>query len=133
MEYSDVMYEFWQEEKRISHEEKAQKKEFRKKLKGLINITGLWRHLDESQEWWLPVDVVEVENTGEKMYGYPDYETGRITNDEFKTLYLKQSEYEIPGVKHNYCYQRSHGEDCFSGYLLYPLKNGKYIKINFNC
>lgn len=131
--YSDIMYDIWQEECRIAIEEHHIKKEFKEKLRGLINITGLWRHLDEGQDWWLPDEIVEVENTGEKLSGYPNYDTGRIVNDEIRALYLKQTEYEIRGIKHVYVYQRSHGEDLYSGSLLYPLKDGKYIKINFNC
>lgn len=131
--YDSIMYDLWQEEKRIAIEEKGIKKDMRKQLKGLVNITGLYRHMDESQDWWLPIDIVELQSSDERMSGYPNYETARIVNDEQRILYMKQSCDDIRGINHEYVYQRTDGEDSYSGYLLYPLKNGKYLKINFNC
>lgn len=132
MELIDFMHECWQEEKRIAKEEKDSKRQFRRNLKGLINITGLYRYLDETQEWWLPIDIVEITNTGEKKHGYPDYDTCRILNSDFKYLFLKQRQEEIRGINHEYVYQ-SGRDDSYWGYLLFPLKNGKYLIINFNC
>ena len=41
------------------------KLEWRKKLKGLINVSGLFKSLDE-HDYWMPMDIVEIYNTDEK-------------------------------------------------------------------
>lgn len=130
MEYS-WMHEFYQEERRISIEESGIKKEFKERLKGLINISGVWDFMEEDHEWWLPLDIIDIHKTGEVMSGYPNYETCREVNDEGRKLYLKHS-CDIRGVKYYYVWQTGH-DDSYNGYLLFPLKNGKFLKINYTC
>lgn len=131
MEYNDYFYDCSQDERLIKVEETHTKLEWKKAIKGLINVSGLCRWLDESQDWWLPAEnFVEVAPSDEKIHGYPNYDTGRIKGD-FR-LYMKQNEYEIRGLNHMYVYQTGY-DDSYSGFLLFPLKDGRYTKIEFNC
>lgn len=126
-EYSKIMTE---EALRI----KNLKDEYKINLKGLINITGLYRTLDDEMSEWTPVGIVEVILTDEKRSGYSNYQHGRIVDDKDKLLYMKQDENDIRGVKHCYVWQMTgFCEDDYSGYCLYPLKDGKYFKISYSC
>lgn len=133
MDYSDFFAEYAQEEYRIQLENEATKKEFKNKLKGLINITGLFRWMDEGHDYWLPLDIVEIKHTGELKSGYGNTLTCRIDNDDYKhNLYLYHEENDIRSVNHYYCWQRGY-DDSYSGFLLWPLKNGKYLIVEYNC
>jgi hypothetical protein len=109
------------------------KLEWRKKLKGLINVSGLFKWLDE-HDYWTPLEIVEIYNTDEKTSGYSSYQHVRIKDDKDKLLYMMQDEDEIRNVNH-YCVWQTCGMmgDDYSGYLLFPLKNGKYFKVNYSC
>ena len=113
--------------------EKQLKNVWRKKLNGLINVTGLFKWLDEL-DYWIPIDIVEIYNTDEKTSGYGSYQHIRIKDDKDNLLYLMQNEDEIRNVNH-YCVWQTVGYcgDDFSGYLLYPLNNGKYFKVSYSC
>lgn len=124
-EYSKIMNDI------LMHELEL-KAEFKVKLKGLINITGLFRDLDETTDSWMPVDIVEVELTDEKLRGYPTYDCGRIKGEK-GYLYMKQKVTDIRGIYHVFGWQRTEYEDCYSGWQLYPLKNGLYFKISYSC
>lgn len=78
--------------------EKKLRSEFKKKLKGLINITGLFRKLDAETYWW-PEDIVELELTDETIPGYRTYQHARIVGDESRRLYMKTPEDDIDGAK----------------------------------
>lgn len=120
----------------MEKERKAEKKlknDFKKKLRGLINVTGLYKWLDEN-DGWSPLDIVEIKLTDEKSSGYASYQHARIVNDQGKYLYMKTDCDEIRGIDHYYVWQTVGfcGDD-YSGYLLFPLKNGKYFKANYSC
>lgn len=106
------------------------KKEYKSKLKDLINTTGLWKHLDE-MDGWEPMGIVETTETDEKSNGYSRYSHVRCSDDNH--LYLVQNS-EIRGVKHECVWQvTGYLEDDYFGYMLYPLNNGKYFKVSYNC
>ena len=110
------------------------RKEWKSKLKGLINITGLFKSLDNDMESWMPIDIVEIYNVDEKQSGYSSYQHVRIKDDKDRLLYMKQEEDEIRGVDHCYVWQTTgYCGDDYSGYLLFPLKDGKYLKISYSC
>lgn len=133
MDYSDFWHEYAQEEYRISLENDNTKKQFKKDLRGLINITGLFRWMDEGHDYWLPLDIVDIMNTGEKKSGYGETLTCRIDNEDFKhNLYLYHKQYEIRGMNHYYVWQQGY-DDSYNGFLLWPLKNGKYLLVEYSC
>lgn len=111
----------------------AEKKTWQKILKGLINVTGLFRHLNENDNW-TPVGIVDIYDVDEKKSGYSNYQFVRIKDDEDKRLYMKQPVTEIRNVSHNCVWQTvgMMGDD-YSGYLLFPLSNGKYLKVSYSC
>jgi hypothetical protein len=110
------------------------RKEWKAKLKGLINITGLFKNLDDGMDSWMPIDIVEIYNTDEKRSGYSNYQHVRIKDDKDRLLYMKQDEEEIRGIDHCCVWQTvGYCEDDYSGYLLFPLKDGRYLKISYAC
>lgn len=80
------------------------KNEWRKKLKGLINVSGLFNWLDENN-YWSPNDIVEIYHTDEKTSGYSSYQHVRIKDDTDKLLYMMLDENEIRGINHSCVWQ----------------------------
>lgn len=120
----------------IRAEKRAERKminEFKLKLKGLINVQGLFKYLKE-HTYYIPEDIVDIVLTDEKSFGYSTYQHARIVNDKENKLYKKTEVDEIRNVDHYYVWQTAGylGDD-FSGYLLFPLKNGKYFKVFYCC
>lgn len=113
--------------------EQALKNEYRKLLRGLINVTGVFRHLDDNT-YWEPQGIVDIELTDDVRSGYRTYQHARIIDDKSKILYMKIPEDEIRGVDHYYVWQTTGmlGDD-YSGWMLFPLKNGRYFKVNYSC
>lgn len=111
-------------------QENALKNEWKEKLKGLVNVEDLYSDLSENDSW-SPIGIVEVQETDEKRPNYPNHECGRIKGE--KTLYMK-IECDLTDINHCYVWQQvgMMGDD-YSGYLLYPLKGGKYFKVNYSC
>jgi hypothetical protein len=115
--------------------ERKLRSEWKKKLKGLINITGLFKHLD-GNAYWEPEDIVDIELVDDKLSGYGAYQHARIVGDETRRLYMKtsQDEYQIRQIDHYYVWQRTgYMEDDYFGFLLFPLKNGRYFKVSYTC
>lgn len=109
------------------------KLEWYEKLKGLIDVSSLFKWLNE-HDYWEPMDIVEIYNTDEKSTGYSSYQHVRIKDDKSNLLYMKQDEDEIHNINH-YCVWQTCGimGDDYSGFLLFPLKNGRYFKISYVC
>ncbi len=107
------------------------KNEYKKKLKGLINIKSLWEDLEELDSW-RPEGIVEVIETDKKRPNYPDHSCAEIKDEPF-LLYMK-TECEVKGINYHYVLQQTGylGDD-YSGFLLYPLKDGTYFKVSYNC
>ncbi len=123
---NNLFEDFYKEEKKI-------KAEYKKKLKGLINVTGLYKKLDENS-YWHPVDIVELELTTNTIPGYKQYQHARIIGDKSRKLYIKINDTEIRNVDHYYVWQIcGYADDDYSGYMLFPLKNNKYFKVYYNC
>lgn len=122
--------EFYKEEKR---REKKLKNNFKAQLRGLINVTGLFKYLDDNT-YWKPQDIVEIELTKETTVGYRTYQHAKIKGDESGRLYMKMSDDEIRGVDHYYVWQTcGYLGDDYSGWMLFPLRNGKYFRVYYNC
>jgi len=116
-----------------ANDERKLKSRYKKILRGLINISGLYRNLNDNT-YWEPEDIVDVELTEETTSGYRSYQHARIVGDTSRRLYMKQPETEIRGVDHYYVWQTTGCcEDDYSGWMLFPLKNGRYFKVNYSC
>jgi len=120
----------------LKEEIKREKKlfnDYKKKLRGLINVTGLFRHLSDNT-YWSPEGIVDIELTDEKTSGYSRYQHARIVGDETKRLYCKTPDDGVRGVDHYYVWQSTGCcEDDYWGWMLYPLKDGRYFKVHYNC
>jgi hypothetical protein len=125
-EYAEAMNQYYKEK---SKSENA----WKKKLKGLINVSGLFRDLSEMDNYEI-IDIVEVYNVEEKSGGYPDHQHGKIKGEKISHLYMKQNATELRGIDHVFVWQTVGmcGDD-YSGYCLYPLKNGLYLKTSYSC
>jgi hypothetical protein len=123
--YNSIMAECIEEENRILQERDS----WKEKLKGLIKVKKLWRELEEDYENSWGIDgIVELELTDEKKSGYSkDYQCARI-KEERGYLY---TDWNGKGVFN--WQQTGYLGDDYSGYLLYPLKNGKYLKVSYSC
>lgn len=132
--YDDLWKEFAEEEKIEMEKIRKIKDDFKNQLKGLINVTGLWKHLDE-MDGWMPEAIVEIKLTDEKLRDYPNHECARVVNCEDHLLYMKTTcDEPIRGIKYYYVWQRTgYMGDDYSGYLLYPMSDGRFFKVSYNC
>jgi hypothetical protein len=113
---------------------KQLKLEWYKNLKGMCNVSVLFKWLDSNCDGWRPIGIVEIYNTDEKSGGYSSYQHVRIKDDKDNLLYMMQDENEIYGINHCCVWQTCGmmGDD-YSGYLLYPMKDGRYFKVSYYC
>jgi len=110
--------------------ERKLRNSFKAQLKGLINVTGLFRHLNGDMMYWIPEGIVDIVLTDEKSSGYSTYQHARVKDTKDKYLYMKIECDEVKGVDHYYVWQTTGCcEDDYSGYLLFPLKDGRYFKV----
>jgi hypothetical protein len=103
--------------------------EYRKILEDQIDIDYLYNVLEEECETWDIVGIVDVTHTiinGRDLY---------YTDDNDPTYYTFQTEDEDDiGVDHIYIHQNHYQEKPeFRGFMLYPLYNGRYVKIEYTC
>jgi len=96
-----------------------------------LNIQYSFEMIDFSDlEFWQHEGFVELEKSDYKSCFYPTYDF--YTEKGSKAYhYMKQ---DVDGEFHNMVWQiTGHCEDDYSGYILYPLSNGKYWKISYSC
>jgi len=119
----EMMQECWKEDLKRLEERDS----WRIKLKGLINTKRLWEEMEEENDNWDIEGIVEIELTDEKKSGYTNYQCARIKGEK-GYLYMLGSDnkcfvWQIVGMM---------GDD-YSGYLLHPLKDGRYLKTSYSC
>ncbi len=135
IENSNWYKDYAAEMDRYNKQCRKEKSHYKKELRGLINVTGLYKFLNESNDNWHPIGIFDFEKTYNE---YKKREEIKLVNEE-KGLewmtYERVSCDEIRGVEHWYVYQITVGMegDSFEGYLLLPLKNGKYFKVSYSC
>ncbi len=116
-------------EKRIRNNEELEK------LKSLISYDfDFIESVLEDLEWWEYINTVEVEETENPGNGYPSYKF-YIEKGDIKGTY-KYMRQDDDGDYHNLVWQTNGGygaEDSYSGFLLFPLKDGKYWRISYSC
>ena len=97
----------------------------------MANLKKIITFMNENNEQWQPLSIVEIQLTDEREPGYKSYPHCRIKNEENSKLYMKQDD-ELIG--HYWVWQTTGylGDD-FSGYLLIPLRNNKYLKVSYSC
>lgn len=97
------------------------KRYYRKQLKGLINRCSLYRWLRKNTSTWTPQAIIEPNLVSfELLEGYEKVEFNEVKEiDHYYHLELKL---QVNG----------NGEEV-SGLLLFPLKDGSYFKVSYNC
>ncbi len=95
-----------------------------------FNFNLLLEQLND-MESWRHQGFVEVEKTDYKASGYRSYDFYLQKGEKDKRYYMRQDD---EGNYHNMVWQTVGilGDD-FSGYLLVPLKDGRYWKIFYTC
>lgn len=131
--FDQMMEDYAKEMKAYIENQIKVKNRFKKELKGLINVHGLFRELNDTLDTWMPLGYVEVYEVTEKSGGYSNYQHARIKDGKQNLLYMKQ-ECQIRNVDHEYVWQAVGccGDD-YSGFILFPLSNGRYLQIEFTC
>ena len=128
--YDDV----WAEQRKMDDANNRLKAEYKEKLGSLVNTKSLYKWLNEDQEHWVPEAIVDIKLTDEKASDYPTYQHARILNDKDHLLYMKCTfDDVVKGIDYYYVWQTTIGEDSYSGYLLFPLNNGQFFKVSYNC
>jgi hypothetical protein len=80
---------------------------------------------------WEHVGYVEVEETSNINTGYPSYKFYLEKGNPKSLRYMRQDD---DGEFHNMVWQTvGHCEDDYSGFLLFPLNDGRYWKISYSC
>lgn len=83
------------------------------------------------EDTWSHIGYFEMEKSNYKSGAYPSYDFYREKDNPKSLEYMRQDD---DGEYHNLVWQTVGccGDD-FSGFLLFPLSNGKYWKISFEC
>lgn len=90
------------------------KTEFRRKLRGLIRRCSLYRWLNKNTGSWTPEAILDIEEVEQAL----------------AMGYIQEMCNEIKEIDHFY-YQPS--VDNLTGKFLFPLKDGRYFKVGYNC
>jgi len=101
----------------------------------VINFFEKLLYHSEDLESLMPLKIVEIELTDYKSGSYPNHEFYQIKNDdEDKRFYMKQYEESEIDFDHNLVWQTTGylGDD-YSGFLLLPLGDNKYLKCSYSC
>lgn len=73
-----------------------------------------------------------------KSWKYPSHEFYKLTEDslkEYPALRYKRFmlQDKMPSGSHNLVWQETLLEDCYHGYILLPLKDGRYWIVEYEC
>lgn len=121
---NEAMEECYQEDLKRLEERDS----WKKKLKGLINTKRLWKEMEEENDAWDIEGIVELELTDEQRSGYSTKHQCARIKDEKNYLY---TDWNGDGV---FVWQTvGYLGDDYSGYLLHPLKDGRYLKTSYSC
>ena len=136
--YKQMWAEVAEEENRMLQERDS----WKSKLKGLISTKHLWNQMNEEMSSWNIEGIVEIEKITDKetilkkLGIYTPYiEACKIKGENYFTYSKSECfDYEPKYINHYYVWQQTGylGDD-YSGYLLYPLKDGKYLKVSYSC
>jgi hypothetical protein len=134
-DYADIMKEYYRKDKLI-------KKNTKKQLKGLVNVSGLYRWLEEN-DTWEPLGIFSIEEKPKSATGFPSIDNlikfiiidnPNKEDESFMSYELVKND-EYRGQTHYYVWQTTTNMegDSYSGYLLIPLNNGKVFKVSYTC
>jgi hypothetical protein len=115
--------------------ERIQKEHFRSELKKLINTRILWNWLNE-HDHWDAIGIFSLKITTERNHYYgKDMPHAKVIGEDYPKMHHQRESTSEVGANHIFIYQSSSYpcEDCYSGYIAFPLKNRKYFLVSFSC
>ncbi len=89
----------------------------------------------DGNDWWRSIGYVEVEKSDYKNCFYPSHDFYIEKNVDKILHYMRQDDNE-ENTFHSLVWQQDGGygaEDSYSGFVLFPLTDGRYWKIKFEC
>jgi hypothetical protein len=121
-EIAETENKHWKE---IQHKKDA----YKESLRPILNVDKVYDYLNEMS--WEPEGLVHVRIIKKEP-------TGRhiaIDVEEKNRQFTRQDEdVEESGVDHVYCWQTGgYTGDDYSGWLLIPLSDGRYFRVNYSC
>ncbi len=129
-DYSQAWEEIAASEKKWHEELQAKKDKFKEELRPLLDVDLVWEFLNDN-ETWEPEASVNIKIIKER----PNGRHIAIDLSDPKRKFERQDEdiYEA-GVDHVYVWQTVGfcGDD-YSGWMLFPLSNGRYLRISYTC
>lgn len=126
-EEKEFYQSMWAEVAEEENKRLQERDSWKEKLKGLINTKRFWREMEEDYDSWWIEGIVEIEPTGKSKEGYPNSVCARIKGEKGYTY----TDYIGKGI-FNWQTVGIMGDD-YSGYTLYPLKDGRYLKVSYSC
>lgn len=133
-----LMEECYRAMDEFREQEDALKDEWKEKLEGLINVNDLYDDLSEN-DFWTPEGIVEIEKITDKetilkkLGIWTPHIEACIIKGENNFTYSK-NECDLADIDHYYVWQEvGYLGDDYSGYLLYPLNDGRYFKVSYSC
>lgn len=132
----------WAEYEDTMNKKREERDSWKEKLKGLISTKHLWNQMNEETDNWNIEEIVEIEKITDKetilkkLGIYTPYiEACKIKGENYFTYSKSECfDYEPKYISHYYVWQQTgYSGDDYSGYLLYPLKDGRYLKVSYSC
>ena len=128
--YSEVWAGIAEAEKKYAQELSEKKEKFKEQLRSLLNVDLVWNFLNDNDNWEpegsIDIKIIEGKENGRHI---------AIDLSEPTRKFERQDEHpEEAGVDHVYCWQTNGylGDD-YSGWMLFPLSNGRYFRVSYSC
>lgn len=120
----------FQDENKYFIEVQHKKDTIKEQLRSLMDVDAVWNWLNEDMHWE-PEGSVNVEIIEERANGRHI----AIDLSEPKRKFERQEESIMEyGIDHCYVWQTvGYCGDDYSGFMLLPLSNGRYLRIRYTC
>ena len=133
------IYKEWDDiiasERQAEKEDKQLKQRYKSELKNLINTRVVWEWLGEHDTWKpLGIFAVRIVNKHNSYYNRA-MPHAQIQSEEYKHLNMhwqEENKREV-GTNHYFVEQWCYGEDSYSGFIAFPLKDHRYFLISYSC
>jgi len=110
------------------------KTQFKRELKNLLNVKKLWQYMDDHDSWEA-VGIFEV-----SIYQQHNYYYGKVMphlkihDEQHSSLQLHRASCckMDTGTSHYFVIQWNPCEDCYHGYLAFPLRNRRYFLVSYS-
>lgn len=128
--HSDIWNQIVEADNKYQKELQDKKDKYKEQLKGILEVETVWSFLNDNETWEpegsVEIGIIEFKENGRHV---------AIDLSDKKRHFTRQEEsVEEVGVDHVYCWQTNgfSGDD-YSGWLLFPLTNGRYLRVRYTC